>query len=182
MTEQDVPEANYSQRLTGERVDPAPAVTSERQALTEYLDYYRKTLELKCANLDAARLSAQPVPPSTLSLHGLLRHLTGGERWWFRIQFAGEDVPLLYYSDDDPNQDFEDLGGDIEAAFALWREECARSREIVAASSLDDTGTRRGTGESFTLRWLMLRAIGEYARHCGHADLVRELIDGEVGE
>jgi hypothetical protein len=180
MTDQQIP-ATISYRMPAARADPAP-VADERQALTESLDYYRETFELKCAGLDATRLSERSVPPSTLSLHGLLRHLTGCEQWWFRMQFAGEDVPILYYSDDDPEQDFDDLGGDVDEAFALWRAECARSREIVAAGSLDQTGVRKATGEPFTLRWLMLRAIGEYARHCGHADLLRELIDGEVGE
>lgn len=168
-------------RLTGDRVDPAP-VADERQALTESLDYYRRTFELKCEGLDPARLSERSVPPSTLTLHGLLRHLTGVERWWFRIQFAGEDLPNLYYSDDDPEQDFTALDDDVGEAFSLWHAECARAREIVAASSLEQTGTRISTGEPFTLRWLMLRMIGEYARHIGQADLVRERIDGATGE
>jgi hypothetical protein len=182
MTEPTIPAANFSYRMAGERSDPSPAVTDEKQALTEFLEYYRQTLELKCANLDPARLSERSVPPSTLTLHGLLRHLTGVEQWWFRIQFAREEIDLLYYSDDNPDQDFEDLDGDVEESFARWREECARAREIVAASSLDDTGTRWSTGEPFTLRWLLLRLITEYARHIGQADLIREVIDGEVGE
>ncbi|WP_206783938.1 DinB family protein [Amycolatopsis sp. MtRt-6] len=168
-------------RLTSPRTDPAP-VAGEHQALTESLDYYRRTFELKCAGLDPAQLSERSVPPSTLTLHGLLRHLTGCERWWFRTQFAGEDVPILYYSDDDPEQDFTDLDGDVDEAFSLWRAECERAREIIAAGSLERTGIRRSTGEPFTLRWLMLRMIGEYARHIGHADLIRERIDGATGE
>ena len=180
MTEHSTPTI-VPARLTGERVDPDP-LADERQALAGSLDYYRRTFELKCAGLDSGQLSQRSVPPSTLTLHGLLRHLTGCERWWFRIQFAGEDVPLLYYSDDDPEQDFTDLDGDVDEAFALWHAECERSRQIVAAGSLDQTGIRRSTGEPFTLRWLMLRMIGEYARHIGHADLVRERIDGVTGE
>ncbi|MEU0793850.1 DinB family protein [Amycolatopsis sp. NPDC005961] len=180
MTEHTAPVAAPS-RLTGDRIDPTP-VADERQALTESLDYYRRTFELKCEGLDPGRLSERSVPPSTLTLHGLLRHLTGVERWWFRIQFAGEDVPNLYYSDDDPEQDFTALDGDVGEAFSLWHAECARSREIVATSSLEQTGTRISTGEPFTLRWLMLRMIGEYARHIGQADLVRERIDGATGE
>ena len=180
MTEHTIPVAPPP-RLTGPRTDPAP-VADERRALTESLDYYRRTFELKCAGLDPELLSERSVPPSTLTLHGLLRHLTGCERWWFRIQFTGEDVPILYYSDDDPEQDFTDLGGDVDEAFSLWHAECARSREIVAAGSLEQTGIRRSTGEPFTLRWLMLRMIGEYARHIGQADLIRERIDGATGE
>jgi hypothetical protein len=181
MTDHKVSPVAYSPRLTGERTDPTP-LADERQALTESLDYFRRTFELKCAGLDPGRLSERSVPPSTLTLHGLLRHLTGVERWWFRIQFAGEDIPLLYYSDDDPDQDFTTLDGDVGEAFSLWQAECERSREIVAASSLEQTGTRVSTGEPFTLRWLMLRAIGEYARHIGQADLIRERIDGVTGE
>ncbi|MGW5716310.1 DinB family protein [Amycolatopsis sp. NPDC003865] len=180
MTEHTTPVATPA-RLTADRADPTP-VADERQALTESLDYYRRTFEMKCEGLDPPRLSERSVPPSTLTLHGLLRHLTGVERWWFRIQFAGEDVPNLYYSDDDPEQDFTSLDGDVGEAFSLWHAECARAREIVAAASMDQTGTRISTGEPFTLRWLMLRMIGEYARHVGQADLVRERIDGATGE
>jgi hypothetical protein len=180
MTEHTIP-TTFGPRLSGERSDPAP-LGDERQALTESLEYYRRTFELKCTDLDPGQLSERSVPPSTLTLHGLLRHLTGCERWWFRIQFAGEAVPNLYYSDDDPDQDFTALDGDVGEAFSLWHKECERSREIVAASPLERTGTRLSTGEPFTLRWLMLRMIGEYARHIGQADLIRERIDGATGE
>ncbi len=89
---------------------------------------------------------------------------------------------MLYYSDDDPGQDFDDLDGDVEEAFEAWRAECRRSREIVAAAaSLEETGIRRRTGEPFSLRWLMVHLIAEYARHNGHADLLRERIDGAIG-
>lgn len=117
-----------------------------------------------------------------MSLHGLLRHLSGVERWWFRIQFAGEEVPLLYYTDDDPDQDFDSLDGDVAEAFEVWRAECRRSREIVAAaSSLEDTGTHLGSGQPVSLRRIMIGMIAEYARHDGHADLLRERIDGATG-
>ncbi|MFG1639303.1 DinB family protein [Amycolatopsis sp. NPDC049252] len=172
----------YSPRLTGARTE-LTQVADERQALAETVDYYRRTFELKCAGLTPAQLSERSVSPSTLSLHGLVRHLAAVERWWFQLQFAGEDVPNLYHSDDDPDLEFTELDGDVEEAFALWHNECERSREIVAAaSSLDATGTRRSTGTPFTLRWLMLRTVGEYARHCGQADLIRERIDGATGE
>ncbi|WP_328645739.1 DinB family protein [Amycolatopsis sp. NBC_00348] len=171
----------YGPRLTGERTE-LTQVAGELQALTETVDYYRRTFELKCAGLAPAQLSERSVSPSTLSLHGLLRHLTGVERWWFRIQFAGEDVPNLYTSDDDPDFEFTVLDGDVEEAFALWHAECERSRAIVAASTVDSTGTRISTGTPFTLRWLMLRMVGEYARHCGQADLIRERVDGVTGE
>jgi len=117
-----------------------------------------------------------------LSLHGLLRHLAGVERWWLRQQFAGEDVPLLYYSDDNPNEDFDVLDGDPGEAFSVWRQECARSRQIVAeAPSLDETGTEKPSGEPISLRRILVGMIGECAQHVGHADLLRERIDGATG-
>ncbi|MQA85316.1 MAG: DUF664 domain-containing protein [Streptosporangiales bacterium] len=173
---------HYSPRWSDDtRVDP-PAVGDEREILSSFLDWHRATFELKCAGVPPERLSERSVPPSSLSLHGLVRHLAGVERWLFRIQFAGEDVPMLYYSDDDPNQDFDTLDGDIDEVFEVWRAECRLSREIVAAAaSLDQTGIRKRTGEPFSLRWLMVHLIAEYARHNGQADLLRERIDGAVG-
>jgi uncharacterized damage-inducible protein DinB len=157
-------------------------VGDDREILTAYLDWHRQTFELKCAGVPPARLSERGVPPSGLSLHGLVRHLAGVERWWFRVQFAGEDVPLLYYSDDDPDQDFDDLDGDVAEALAVWRAECDRSRQIVAdASSLDQTGTHKATGNPVSLRRILVHLIAEYARHNGHADLLRERIDGATG-
>jgi hypothetical protein len=117
-----------------------------------------------------------------LSLHGLVRHLAGVERWWFRIQFAGEGVPLLYYSDDDPDQDFDRVDGDVSDAFAVWRDECQHSRDIVARTpSLDQTGIMKSNGRPVALRRVMVNMIAEYARHNGHADLLRERIDGATG-
>ena len=116
-----------------------------------------------------------------MSMHGMLRHLSGVERWWFQIEFAGDDVPMLYYTDDDPDQDFESLDGDIEATFEVWRRECDRSREIVAvAGSLEATGTTK-SGNEFSLRWLLVDMIAEYAQHNGHTDLLRERLDGKTG-
>jgi hypothetical protein len=172
----------YSERwAVADRVDP-PYVGDEREILVAYLDFHRSTFEAKCAGVPPERLSERTVPPSALTMHGLVRHLAGVERWWFRIQFAGEDVPLLFYSDDDPNQDFDRLDGDVSDAFALWRSECQRSRDIVAAtSSLEQTGTVKATGQPVSLRRVMVNMIAEYARHNGHADLLREAIDGATG-
>ncbi|HET7304145.1 MAG TPA: DinB family protein [Segeticoccus sp.] len=172
----------YSQTwATDDRVPP-PLRGGERETLTAFLDKARRTFELKCLDLTSEQLSRTAVPPSDLSLHGLARHLAAGERWWFRIQFAGEDVPMLHYSDAWPDQDFEDLAGDPEDALRLWREECAASRRIVAAAtSLDDTGTRQRDGAAFSLRWLLPYVLEEYARHSGHADLLRERLDGRTG-
>ncbi|WP_216205115.1 DinB family protein [Amycolatopsis aidingensis] len=177
----EIPPQNYSQQWTaGTRAD-VPRTGDEREILTTFLDWHRETFALKCADVDPERLSEQGVPPSGLSLHGLVRHLAGVERWWFRIQFAGESVPMLYYSDDDPEQDFDRLDGDVGEAFTVWRAECGRSREIVAGASLDRMGVTRRAGEPFSLRWLLVHMTTEYARHNGHADLLRERIDGATG-
>jgi len=176
------PAKNFARRWAPDTRTPIPRVATERAMLTAFLDWHRQTFVLKCSNVDPARLSDRGVPPSRLSLHGLLRHMAGVERWWFRQQFAGEDIELLYYSDDEPDQDFERLDGDVELAFAVWGDECAHSRRIVEATpSLDDTGTDQSTGEPITLRWVLLTMIAEYAQHNGHADLLREQIDGATG-
>ncbi|MFE9555084.1 DinB family protein [Streptomyces sp. NPDC006692] len=181
MTEAPPPK-HYAPRWGDDTRPERSSVGGERETLSTVLDWHRATFELKCAGLPPERLSQHAVPPSTLSLHGLVRHLSGAERWWFRTQFAGEDVPMLYYSDEDPDQDFGSLDGDVEEAFAVWRAECERSRQITAAAvSLDETGIRRSTGEPISLRRIMVDMIAEYARHIGHADLLRERIDGRTG-
>ena len=177
-----IPEENYSPTWPGDRRKPIPRTGDEIEVLTGFLDRHRITFEQKCSGLTPQQLSEPSVPPSTMSLHGLVRHLAGVERWWFQIQFAGADVPMLYYSDDDPNQDFESLDGDVDEAFAVWRRECDRSREIVAAAaSLDDTGATIHDGQPFSLRWLLVDLIAEYAQHNGHTDLLRERLDGATG-
>lgn len=181
MTDAAVP-SHFSPRWNNDTRLAPPDTGGERETLTAVLDWHRATFELKCADLPPERLSERAVPPSSLSLHGLVRHLAGVERWWFRIQFAGEDVPLLYYSDDDPDQDFDRLDGDPAEDFAVWRAECERSRQVIAAAaSLDETGTRLRTGEPVSLRRILVDMIAEYARHNGHADLLRERIDGATG-
>ena len=174
-------ETTYSPRWADDRRKPVPMTGNEREILTGTLDNHRTLFEQKCADLTQTQMSTASIPPSTMSLHGLLRHLSGVERWWFQIQFAGEDVPTLYYSDEDPDQDFESLDGDIGEAFAVWHRECERSREIVAAAgSLDATGTTK-SGNEFSLRWLLVDMVAEYAQHNGHTDLLRERIDGKTG-
>lgn len=178
----EIPEANYSPPWAEDTRPDLPVDADERETLTSFLDWHRNTLALKCAGVDRARLSDQSVPPSGLSLHGLLRHMAGVERWWFRLKFGQEDVPMLYYSDDDPNQDFETLDGDVDDVLEVWRAECARSREVVArTASLDDTGGLSRKGVPFSLRFVIVTMIAEYARHNGHADLLREQIDGQTG-
>lgn len=180
MTETSI--SNFSPMWEQDTRAPLPKTGREREILTAFLDWHRTTFELKCAGVPAERLSAKEIPPSGLSLHGIVRHLAGVERWWFQRQFAGEEVPDLYYSDDDPNQDFEHLDGDPAEAFAVWRAECGRAREIVAgAASLDVTGTHLPAGEPISLRRIMVNMVAEYARHNGHADLLRERVDGATG-
>ncbi|MEV6209900.1 DinB family protein [Kitasatospora sp. NPDC051914] len=179
----EIPPQNYAQGWADADSRPGPPlVGDEREILTSYLEFHRETLALKCAGLTAAQLSEHTVPPSGLTLHGLLRHLAGVERWWLHLQFAGLDVEMLYYSDDDPEQDFERLDGDPTEALAVWRAQCERSREIVAAApSLDVTGVHRATGQPVSLRRILVHMLAEYARHNGHADLLRERIDGATG-
>jgi hypothetical protein len=176
----DEPEVVTSESWPVPRTTVIPRAATEREMLESYLEYYRETFELKCLGLDPARLSERATPPSTMSLHGLIRHLAGCERWWLATNFAGQDVPMLFYSDDDPDQDFERLDSDPLEDLAIWRAECERSRGIVAGAGLDTEGAvpRGGT---YTLRWLLLRMITEYAQHCGHADLLREATDGATG-
>jgi uncharacterized protein DUF664 len=176
-----IPEANYAQKWPGDARPTLPLVADEREFLVTYLDYYRATLEQKVTGVPVERLNEATMPPSRLTLHGLVRHIAGVEQWWFHYQFAGNDSEHLYYSDDWPDQDFEDLSGPFEDALTSWRGMCARSREIVATHSLDDTGTLERTGDPISLRAIMLKMIVEYARHCGHADLLREAIDGTTG-
>jgi len=168
--------------MTVERIDP-PLVAQEREMLDAWLDYHRATLAVKCEGLTDDQLRARAVPPSSLSLLGLVRHMGEVERSWFRRVLSGEQAPPRYYSDENPDGDFDDVAGaGVAEAFGYWRDECAHARERVAAApSLDVTGTGRD-GERYSLRWIMVHMIEEYARHNGHADLLRERIDGAVGD
>jgi hypothetical protein len=168
--------------MTVERIDP-PLVVQEREMLDAWLDYHRATLAVKCEGLTDDQLRARAVPPSSLSLLGLVRHMGEVERSWFRRVLGGEHAPPRYYSDENPDGDFDDVAGaGVAEAFGYWRDECAHARERVAAApSLDVTGTGR-RGETYSLRWIMVHMIEEYARHNGHADLLRERIDGTVGD
>ena len=172
--------------MTVERTYPPYVVDGERAMLDYWLEYHRSTLAMKCDGLSDEQLRQRAVPPSTLSLLGLVRHMAEVERSWFRRALSGEDAPPIYYSDEDPDADFDNLDDtDVSEAFATWHRECEAARKnIAAAGSLDDLGTRhsRGTTEPVSMRWIMLHLIEEYARHNGHADLLRERIDGATGE
>jgi uncharacterized damage-inducible protein DinB len=149
--------------------------------LDAWLDFHRDTLAVKCDGLTGDQLRERAVPPSSLSLLGLVRHMAEGERQWFKMVFGGEQIPYHYYADDSPDAEFDDVdGADVAEAFETWRSECADARERAAAApSVDVTGTQ--DGKEFSLRWIMIHMIEEYARHNGHADLLRERIDGTVG-
>jgi len=161
----------------------------ERAMLLDYLRYYRLTLEMKRADLDAEQLARRSVPPSTMSLLGLVRHLTEGERHLRRVM-AGEDAPKLYCSDDDRDGDFDGAVGDpavVDDAWRQWRAEVAATDDFIA--SVADLGTRNvgvsdfgPDGGDLPMRDMLVAQIVEYARHCGHADLLRERVDGRVGQ
>lgn len=167
-----------------ERSEPSSTAT-ESEMLTGWLDYHRATLELKCEGLSAEQLRLRSAPPSTLTLLGLVRHMSEVERSWFNRVFVGEDAPPYYYTDEDPDGDFNDLtSATPEEVFETWHAACDRSREILRGASLDDIGKggRHHPPQSFSMRWIVTHMIEEYARHNGHADLLREAIDGRTGD
>jgi len=166
--------------MTVHRTVP-PLAAQEREMLEAWLEFHRDTLAVKCEGLSEGQLRERAVPPSSLSLLGLVRHMAEGEHQWFTVVLGGRQAPYPYYTDDSPDADFDDVNGaDVAEAFATWRSECAGARERVAdAPSLDVTGTQ--DGKEFSLRWIMVHMIEEYARHNGHADLLRQRIDGVTG-
>jgi len=165
--------------------DSGTPLTDERSTLVEYLRAHRLTFEMKCADLDAEQMAMRSVPPSTMSLLGLLRHLAKVERHWFRKVMAGHDVPRLYSTDDDRDADFNGAVADpevVDEAWRTWRDEVTFADEYVGqAPALDVTG-HMPDGETIQLREVLVHMIEEYARHCGHADLLRERVDGRVGQ
>jgi hypothetical protein len=167
------------------RVCP-PRAGDERSTLLGYLDYQRETLARKCEGLTPDQLARRSISPSELSLLGLVRHLSEVEQRWFQTRLGGLDVADIYFTDADPDGDFhvptDDLAATVDEAFVTWRSQVARSNEIVAGvASLDQVFVHERDGE-LSVRWLLLHLIEEYARHNGHADLLREAIDGVTGE
>ena len=154
----------------------------EREMLEQWLDYHRVTLLLKCEGLDAAGRKARPVPTSKLSLHGLVRHMGEVERNWFqRVLLRKPDTPPIWYDRAVEDSELVPLDdADFDADVAQWQAECTVAREAAAGFGLDDIGVWRGIDVS--LRWIYIHMIEEYARHNGHADLIRERIDGQTGE
>jgi uncharacterized damage-inducible protein DinB len=162
-----------------------PSLGDERATLVEFLRCQRLTLELKCSGLDAEAMARRSVEPSTMSLLGLVRHMAEVERDWFRRTMAGQDVPSLYRSEAEPDGDFDGAMSDpkvVAEAWETWRAECAFADRFVAeALDLDITGNYFDQAE-VSLRELLVHMIEEYGRHNGHADFLRERIDGRIGQ
>ena len=166
------------------RAEP-PTRGDERATLVGFLRWQRETLELKCRGLDAADLARRAVEGSTLSLLGLVRHMAEVERSWFRRVISGADAPPHFFSREDPDGDFDGAAPDaalVEEAWSVWRDEVAFAERLVAeAPDLDVTGNEFYRG-AMSLRWVLVHMVEEYARHNGHADLLRQQIDGAVGQ
>jgi uncharacterized damage-inducible protein DinB len=158
-----------------------PRNGDERSTLLAFLEWERATLARKCEGLDADQLRRRAAEPSTLSLLGLVRHMADVERGWFRRTLAGEEIDDRYSSDDDIDGEFDNVdSADVEEAFASWHEECAHADEIISRRALDATGHQR-SGREVSMRWILEHMVEEYSRHNGHADLLRERIDGATG-
>jgi uncharacterized damage-inducible protein DinB len=156
-------------------------IAGEREALESWLDYHRRTLLTKCAGLTAEQLRERACPPSPLTLHGLVRHMAEVERNWFRRQIPNVDLPPIYGALHD---DADWLGiddADFVADVAILAEEIEEGRKVVAERGLDERFTHRRHGDEFDVRWVYIHMIEEYARHNGHADFLRERIDGVTG-
>jgi uncharacterized damage-inducible protein DinB len=164
-----------------ERISP-PLLGGERETLRAFLDFHRDTLAMKCDDLTDEQLRERSMPPSTLSLLGLVRHMAEVERTWFRKVINGEDLPLVWSPDGDYQAAYDPAGATREEAFAAWRAEVEHARRIERdAESLDVSAFNPRWGEEVSLRLVMLHLIHEYARHNGHADFLREGVDGTTG-
>jgi uncharacterized damage-inducible protein DinB len=154
-------------------------VLDERELLDGWLEFHRATLSVKCEGLDDAQRRARPIPTSDLSLHGLVRHMAETERNWFgRILLRDQATQQIW--DEAANNPFGPIDdADWEEDFTVWQNECRASSAAASRYRLDDTGEWRG--KQVSLKSIYLHMIQEYARHNGHADLIRELLDGTVG-
>jgi hypothetical protein len=147
-------------------------IGSEPEVLQRMLDHYRATLLWKCEGLDEAELRQRSVMPSELSLFELLRHLTDAERYWFQVCVGGREL----------SGGFEASTAPVEDVLAHYLEACEESRQITASHPLDQVTVSGVYRQQVSHRFVLVHMIGEYARHCGHADLLRETIDGATGE
>ncbi|GAA2359530.1 DinB family protein [Saccharopolyspora halophila] len=165
-----------------ERTEP-PRIGGEREMLRGFLDHNRGILATKCADLTEEQLRRHAAPPSELTLLGLVRHLADVERAWFRRCVNAEhDVPRVW-SHDDFQAAFEVSRAGVAEAFAAWEHEVRRAREIErSVDSLDAVFHQPKWGTDLSLRWILHHMVEEYARHNGHADLLREAVDGRTGQ
>ncbi|MER6632572.1 DinB family protein [Streptomyces sp. NPDC000987] len=163
-----------------------PAHADERAMLEAWLDFHRATLALKCSGLEDDQLRLAAVSPSPMTLLGLVQHMAEVERNWFKRVFAGQDVPRIFGEGDLHGFDLQPERG-FDEVMSAWQAEVAQGRELIADASLDDSGhlSEHEAGlvgdQGVSLRWIMVHMIEEYARHNGHADLIRERIDGVTG-
>ena len=166
-----------------ERPEP-PYTGGERATLVGFLDYQRATLAWKCDGLSDEQLRLRSVPTSAMSLLGLVRHLADVEQNWFRVSLDRQTASWHYWhrGPDGSDTDWEVGTADVTESFRAWRQEIDHARRIVAESESLDRSFAHPYDGPVTLRWILGHMIEEYARHNGHADLLREAIDGVVGE
>lgn len=180
-----MPLADMFVDLDGDPRTEPPPLADERTTLLAFLNWQRDTLVLKCSGLDAEQLARRSVGSSTLSLLGLVRHLADGERYWFRRVMAGQDAPTHFYVDGDKDGAFDGAVADplvVAEAWDTWRMEVAFADDFVArAETLDVTGNDAYWG-AVSLRFVLMQSFEEYARHLGHVDLLRQEIDGRLGQ
>lgn len=160
-----------------------PMLGSERDVLEYWLDLYRETLLLKIAGLTGDHLATRALPPSSMSLVGLVRHLTEVEAYWLRVVLHGQEVGDYWCTPDSPDGDFDGVAADTAAEdVEAYESELATTRDLLARwSDLDAPVVGLRHGKQVNLRWILVHLIEEYARHLGHADLLREAIDGRTG-
>ncbi len=162
---------------------PSPRLGSERETLQGWLEVQRQTLRHKCSGLTHEQLATRSVAPSRLSLLGLVRHMAEVEAWWFRSNMRGEAAHGFFGPEDNLEGDFDDLDSmPAEDVFALYAEHCRLADDAVAHLPLEATFRSIGRGTELDLRWIYVHMIEEYARHNGHADLLRECLDGVTGD
>jgi uncharacterized damage-inducible protein DinB len=183
-----VTERKYPDMWVDPEDDPRDTGTTprgEKAVLAEYLDHFRTTLEMKCEGLDAEQLAQRSVPPSSMSLLGLVRHLASVEFHWFRRFIEGQpELARPFKAPEDRDLDFNGAVADpavVAEAWEVWRREVTHAREVY--ERYDDLGVLVGPdGDRSELREIVIHMVEEYARHCGHADLLRERIDGRTGQ
>ena len=163
---------------------PDPALNAdERTTLTGFLEDQRKVLAWKCQGLDEAQLKKASVPPSNLSLLGLVRHIAEVERAWFRRRLSSEDIERIWCTEADPDADFERVAeADVAQAFSVWEEECRISRSILKGLPSLEVTFSTPHDPVISARCMVNHMIEEYSRHNGHADLIRERLDGTTGD